>query len=85
MNQDNNIIEPANAQKLDEILSRYPMFDYRDKPVEVRAKTIEEIKAEFPMIDYDYGTAVYFSRKFPMLPNDAYEILAINHNKNLNQ
>jgi hypothetical protein len=78
MTEENN---PSNADELDDLLSQFSMLDYREKPVIVpKPKTLEEVITEFPMLDYDYGTARYYSHKYPMLPDKLYQILEDNFN-----
>jgi hypothetical protein len=76
MSEDNKIEEA-----LEEVLSAFPLLDFRE-PLPPKKKTLEDIKREFPVLNYDYGSAVYFSRKYPMLPDEVYTIMAENFQKN---
>ena len=77
MNQENNDI--------DELLRLFPVLDFTEKePVKKKVLlTLEEVLEEFPVLDFDYGTVAYYSRKYPLLPDELYEVLAENHGKSI--
>lgn len=64
--------------KIDDVLARFSMLDFTDETPVKKEKTVEEVLEEFPVLNYDYGSAVYFSRKFPLLPDEAFEVLEEN-------